>query len=66
MLELAYINIILYLRDEVLREVAKENTAPGVWLKLEQLHITKTLTNRVYLKGRLFGFRMTEDESLDD
>lgn len=46
------------------REVSKETTAAGVWLKLEQLYRTKTLTNQVLLKGKLFEFNMGEDKNL--
>ncbi|XP_065874841.1 uncharacterized protein [Euphorbia lathyris] len=66
LLELAYSTIVLYLGNKVLREVSKETSAAGVWLKLEQLYMTKTLTNRVYLKGKLFGFKMNEDKPVEE
>ncbi|CAM8912019.1 unnamed protein product [Rhodiola kirilowii] len=62
--ELAYSSIILHLGDKVLREVAKEKTAAAVWLKLESLYMTKSLTNKVYLKA-LSGDKDL-DESLDE
>ena len=40
----------LYLADEVLQEVADKDTAAGLWLKLESLYMTKSLTNKLYLK----------------
>lgn len=41
----AHSTIILSLADEALREVAEETTAARVWLKLESLYMTKSLTN---------------------
>jgi len=47
MLSKAHSTIIFSLGDEVLREVAQESTAAGVWLKLESLYMTKSLTNKL-------------------
>lgn len=47
-------SIILSLQDKPLREVARERSAQVVWLKLEQLYMTKSLANRLYLKHRLY------------
>ena len=52
--------IQLYLADKVLREVVDEDTAAGLWLKLESLYMTKSLTNKLYLKQRLFTLHMKE------
>lgn len=52
------------LRDLVIREVAKEKTVVGLWAKLENLYITKSLTKRFYIKKRMFTFRMVERSSL--
>ena len=50
-LEMKAHNIIqFYLADEVLREVADEDTAAGLWLKLKGFYIAKSLTNKLYLK----------------
>ena len=49
-LDKAHSAIILNLGDKVLRKVARETTAAGVWLKLEGLYMTKSLVNRLYLK----------------
>jgi len=56
----AYNAIQFYLIDEVLQEVVNVNTAVGLWLKLESLYMTKSLTNRIYLKQRLFTLHMRE------
>lgn len=66
MLELTYSIIILHLEDRVLREVSKETTIDEVWSKKEQLYMTKRLTNQVYLKEKLFGFRMGDERSVEE
>jgi hypothetical protein len=43
-LKRAHSAIQLCLRNEVLREVVKEDTAANLWLKLESLYMTKSLT----------------------
>ncbi|KAL5833031.1 hypothetical protein ACOSQ3_016705 [Xanthoceras sorbifolium] len=57
-LEKAHSAILLSLRDEILREVSEEDTAAKLWLKLESLYMTKSLTNRLYLKKRLYTLQM--------
>ncbi|KAF7833259.1 Retrovirus-related Pol polyprotein from transposon TNT 1-94 [Senna tora] len=66
LLELALSTILLSLADDVLREVADEKSAAGLWLKLETLYMTKSLTNRLYLKQRLYTLRMKEDTPIKD
>lgn len=65
-MEKAHSAIILSLGDRVLREVSKEITAAGIWSKLEGLYMTKSLANRLYLKKRLYMFKMTSGKSLED
>ncbi|GJY99068.1 retrotransposon protein, putative, ty1-copia subclass [Tanacetum coccineum] len=43
----AHSALLLFLDNKVLREVNKEDSAAGVWLKLETLYMTKTLLNKV-------------------
>ena len=57
--------IQLCLDDEVLQEVADEDIAAGL-LKLESLYMTKFLTNKLYLKQRLFTLRMKEGTPIKD
>ena len=52
--------IKLCLADEVLFNIVEENTAAGLWEKLEKLYMTKSLTNRIYLKRQLYSVRMKE------
>ncbi|GJW09834.1 hypothetical protein Tco_1575661 [Tanacetum coccineum] len=55
----AYNTLILCLGDRVLREVTKETTVVGIWMKLTSLYMTKSLTNRVYLKKKLYTYYMS-------
>ncbi|GJR80554.1 hypothetical protein Tco_0151339 [Tanacetum coccineum] len=64
--EKAHSTILLSLSDEVLYEVADEETTAGVWKKLEKLYMTKSLTNKLLLKQRLFSLRMKEGSILKD
>ena len=62
--EKAHSTIMLCLADDVITEVSDEETAAGLWLKLESLYMTKSLTNKLLLKQRLFGLRMAEGTQL--
>jgi hypothetical protein len=64
--EKAHSTILLSLSDEVLYEVAEEETAEKLWTKLEGLYMTKSLTNKLLLKQRLFALRMSEGGSLKE
>ena len=41
--------ILLCLGDEVLYEIVEDDTIAKLWLKLESLYMTKSLTNHLYL-----------------
>ena len=58
--------IIISLCDQILRKVIKEKTVAGMWLKLEQLFMTKALPNRIYLKQKFYGFNMDESKTIDE
>jgi hypothetical protein len=62
--EKAHSMILLSLSDGVLREVADEETTVGLWKKLESLYMKKSLTNRLFLKQRLYTLRMQEGTPL--
>ena len=62
--EKAHSTIVLCLADDIITEVAEEETTSGLWLKLKSLYMTKSLTNKLLLKQRLFGLRMQEGMSL--
>ena len=42
--------IHLHLSNEILQDVLKEKSAAALWLKLEQLCMTKSLTTKLHLK----------------
>jgi len=56
--------IRLCLSDEVIYGIMGEKTAAGVWLKLEELYMTKSITNRLYLKRQMYQLRMKEGTPL--
>ncbi|KAH9650187.1 hypothetical protein KPL70_026271 [Citrus sinensis] len=58
--------IILSLSDSVIREVAKERTVAELWTKLENMYMTKSLANRLYIKKRMFSLKMAEGSSLEE
>ena len=58
--------ILLCLADEIIIEVSDEKTAASLWQKLESLYMTKSLTNKLLLKQRLFALRMQEGIELRD
>jgi hypothetical protein len=58
--------IQLCLSNEVLREVVEEDTTSKLWLKLESLYMTKSLTNHLYLKKRLATLHMHEGMAIKD
>lgn len=63
-LEKAMSAIILCLGDKPLREVAKESSAAAIWLKLENLYMTKSLANQLYLKQRLYSFKIGDEKNM--
>lgn len=65
MKEITYNTIILYLADNVLRQVNEQVTAKEVWAQLDKIYLTKTLTNKLYLKERFFGFKMDTTKDLE-
>ncbi|GKA76299.1 retrovirus-related pol polyprotein from transposon TNT 1-94 [Tanacetum coccineum] len=62
----AHIALLLCLDNKVLREVNKEDSAAGVWLKLKTLYMTKSLANKLYLKKKLFTFYMHSGKKLSE
>ncbi|WRX08983.1 Integrase [Theobroma cacao] len=65
LMEKAHSVILLVLSDEVLRGVTDEESAAAVWLKLESIYMTKSLTNRLYMKQRLYTLNMSEGTSVN-
>ena len=50
MKEKAHSTILLSLDDHIITEVADQATAAELWMKLESLYMTKSLTNKLLLK----------------
>lgn len=50
MIEKSHIVIVLILSNKVLRQVLKEKATTDAWGKLEDLYMTKSLVNRLFLK----------------
>ena len=63
--ENAYSIIVLYLVDNVLHQIDEEETTFGVWNKIEDLFMRKSLTNKILLKERLFGFHIGPGKTLE-
>ena len=64
LMEKAHSAILLCLGNEVLREVVEEDTTTKLWLKLESLYMTKSLTNLLNLKNWLYTLQMKEGTSI--
>ncbi|KAH9753275.1 hypothetical protein KPL71_015010 [Citrus sinensis] len=62
----AHSTIILHISDEVLREVSKERSASGLWAKLEEMFLKKSLAKRLYMKMRLYTFSMKDGVAMKD
>ncbi|KAL1556436.1 Retrovirus-related Pol polyprotein from transposon TNT 1-94 [Salvia divinorum] len=60
--EKAHSTIMLCLSDDIIIEVAYQETAAALCTKLESLYMTKSLTNKLLLKQRLFRLRMREED----
>jgi hypothetical protein len=52
--------IHLCLADDVLFNIVAEKTTTGLWTKLESLYMTKSLTNMIFLKRKLYSLCMKE------
>lgn len=63
--EIAYSIIILYLANNVLRQVHGAKIVIQVWAKLDSIYMTKSLTNKLYIKENFFGFKMDSTKDLE-
>jgi hypothetical protein len=52
--------IHMCLDDDVLFNIVLEKTRVGLWMKMEGLYMTKSLTNMIFLKTQLYNLRMKE------
>ena len=65
-LELAHSLLILNFSDNVLRQVDDKDTTLKVWKKVDSLYMVKSLSNKIYLKEQLFGFKMDPSKNLQE
>ena len=56
--------IQLCLTDEVMYNVMDEEMATGLWSRLEILYVTKSLSNKLYLKKQLYRLWMNEETTV--
>ena len=56
--------IRLSLSDTVMYHVMDETSPKRIWDKLEAQFMSKTLTNKLYLKQKLYGLKMQEGSDL--
>ena len=50
----------LCLADDEMYHVMDEESPTTIWLKLESRYMFKSLTNKLYLKQKLYGLKMAE------
>ena len=60
----AVATIRLCLSDDVMYHVMDEDSPVEVWKKLESRYMSKSLTNKLYLKQKLYGLKMAESADL--
>ena len=61
----AALTIRMCLVDEVINHAMDEESLAVIWLKLESQYMSKSLTNKLLLKKKLFGLKMVEGSALD-
>uniref|UniRef100_A0A2N9J7Q6 Reverse transcriptase Ty1/copia-type domain-containing protein n=1 Tax=Fagus sylvatica TaxID=28930 RepID=A0A2N9J7Q6_FAGSY len=59
-LDMKAVSTIRLLADDVM----EENSTAGIWLNLEKRYMSKSLTNKLHLKQKLYGLKMTEGADL--
>ena len=58
--------IHLHLSNQILQDVLKEKTTDALWLKLEELCMTKSLTSKLHLKQLLYWHNMIKGTYLEE
>ena len=56
----AMTQIHLHLSNDILQDVLKEKSTYALWLKLEQLCMTKSMPSELHLKQRLYSHCLVE------
>ena len=57
--------IVLSVTNRVLRKVIKEKTIAAMLKALDNQYMSKALPNRIYLKQKLYGYKMSEGQSME-
>ena len=57
--------IRLCVDDDVMYHVMDEESPAEVWEKLESQHMSTLLLNKLYLRQKLFGLKMSEGTNLN-
>ena len=52
--------------DDALFNIVEEDSTTRLWVKLESLYMTKSLTNKIFLKRKLYTLRMTDGSKIHD
>ena len=64
-LDMKVVNTIrLYLADELMYDVMDDVSSVAIWLKLESRYMSKSLTNKLNLKRKLYELKMVEGADL--
>ena len=64
-LDMNVVNTIrLYLADELMYDVMDDVSSAAIWLKLESRYMSKSLTNKLNLKRKLYELKMVEGADL--
>jgi hypothetical protein len=58
--------IHLCLANEVLFNIIGDEATTGLWNRLESIYMTKSLTNKIFLKRQLYSLRMREGTKIAD
>ena len=58
--------IRLCLASEIKYSVLNEKSPSVLWQKLEKIYMLKSLTNRLYLKKKLYGLKISEGSDIRD
>ena len=56
--------IRLCLANDAMYHVMDEESPTTIWLKLENRYMSKSLTNKLYLKQKLYGLKMADGSDL--
>ena len=64
-LDMKVVNTIrLYLADELMYDVMDDVSSAAIWLKLKSRYMSKSLTNKLNLKRKLYELKMVEGADL--